>query len=153
MPRNIFSSKKELGDWGEKQVIKRCFCPNCKRYKTLKQLPQNFKCADLICDYCGYLAQIKTSQKKSIEIIPNTIPGAAWSVQKERMDSSIYFPLFLVLLISRRNYAIYYLSKDLQTESMFVKRKPLSENAKRHGWQGFIYKFSEKDKESFVRVY
>jgi hypothetical protein len=30
------------------------------------------------------------------------------------------------------------LPKDLQTEAMFIARKPLSVTAKRAGWQGFM---------------
>lgn len=153
MALNTNISKKALGEWGEKKVIRLCTCPNCKKPGTLKQLPLNFKCADIICDFCGYLAQVKTSSQDSIENIPDRILGAAWSVQKERMDSSIYFPLFLVVFKSVRVFSIFYLSKDLQNEAMFIPRKPLSKNAKRAGWQGFIYLFSDRDKASFVRLY
>jgi type II restriction enzyme len=48
----------------------------------------------VICDFCGYLAQVKT---KALTKIPATLAGAAWIPQKERMDAGIYFPLFLVL--------------------------------------------------------
>ena len=153
MAKNKITSKKELGDWGEKSVISLCICPNCKKQGTLKQLPPNFKCADIICDFCGYLAQVKTSSQDLINQIPDQILGAAWSAQKERMDASIYFPLFLVLFKSVREFSIFYLSKDLQNINMFVPRKPLSEYARRAGWQGFLYKFSDKEKSSFVKLY
>ena len=56
------------------------------------------------------------------------------------MDAGIFFPLFLVLATAnRRKYAIYYLSADLQRMEMFKPRKPLSQTAKRAGWQGFNY--------------
>ena len=58
--------------------------------------------------------------------------------QKERMDAGIYFPLFVVLK-NGRNHSVFYLSSDLQTEEMFIRRKPLSKNAKRAGWQGFYF--------------
>ena len=54
------------------------------------------------------------------------------------MDAGIYFPLFVVLK-NGRNHSVFYLSSDLQTEEMFIKRKPLSKNAKRAGWQGFYF--------------
>ena len=54
------------------------------------------------------------------------------------MDVGIYFPLFVVLK-NGRNHSVFYLSSDLQTEEMFIKRKPLSKNAKRAGWQGFYF--------------
>lgn len=131
------TDKQKLGDWGEKQ-IKKFGCFKCKHQNTLKQLPLNFKCADIICDFCGYLAQVKTKQTKNIDKIPKRILGAAWGPQKERMDSGIYFPLFLILK-NDNNHSIFYLSSDLQTQEMFIKRKKLSDNAKRAGWQGYYF--------------
>ena len=132
------TNKQLLGDFGENLIIKKFNCPKCKRIKTLKKLPQNFKCADIIRDFCGYLAQVKTKTVSDIEKFPSKVLGAAWGPQKERMDAGIYFPLFVVLK-NGRNHSVFYLSSDLQTEEMFIKRKPLSKNAKRAGWQGFYF--------------
>jgi len=52
-----------------------------KKTKTLKQLPNNFKCADLICDFCGHTSQVKTFRSDE-EGLPNSILGAAWQPQK-----------------------------------------------------------------------
>lgn len=146
------TQKQKLGEYGEQLVVQHCRCPSCKRFRTLKRLPTNFKCADVICDFCGYLAQVKTKTVSDISVIPQTILGAAWKPQKERMDSGIYFPLFLVL--STRNqgeYAIYYLPSDLQNQDIFKARKPLSDSARRSGWQGFTYQLSSVE-SSFVRL-
>jgi len=132
------TNKQLLGDFGENLIIKKFNCPKCKRIKSLKKLPPNFKCADIICDFCGYLAQVKTKTVSDIEKFPSKVLGAAWGPQKERMDAGIYFPLFVVLK-NGRNHSVFYLSSDLQTEEMFIKRKPLSKNAKRAGWQGFYF--------------
>jgi len=132
------TNKQLLGDFGENLIIKKFNCPKCKRIKSLKKLPQNFKCADIICDFCGYLAQVKTKTVSDIEKFPSKVLGAAWGPQKERMDAGIYFPLFVVLK-NGRNHSVFYLSSDLQTEEMFIKRRPLSKNAKRAGWQGFYF--------------
>jgi hypothetical protein len=69
--------RHELGKLGEALVVKRCNCARCKRSGTLRRLPPNFKCADVICDFCGYLAQVKTASALSIDLIPATILGAA----------------------------------------------------------------------------
>jgi hypothetical protein len=86
----------------------------------------------------------------NIEVIPNTVLGAAWRPQKERMAAAIYFPLFLVL-VSGRRHSIFYLSADLQNSGMFKARKPLSKRARRAGWRGFIYDLSAVH-GSFVRI-
>ncbi|MBN9457483.1 MAG: hypothetical protein J0I54_12715 [Bosea sp.] len=138
------TARQVLGKFGEDQVVRQCACPRCKRPpKTLVRLPANFKCADVICDFCGYLGQIKASVVSDINAPPKSILGAAWEPQKQRMDAGIYFPLFLVLADKGMvSHAIYYLAADLQRPDMFLPRKPLSENARRAGWQGFIYDLS-----------
>jgi hypothetical protein len=134
------TAKHILGQLGELLVAKTCACPRCKRSGTLKRLPTNFKCADIICDFCGYLAQVKTMSSSDVSAPPRLVIGAAWRVQKERMDSGIYFPLFVVKVDGRRR-SVFYLPADLQSRHLFRKRKPLSKLARRAGWQGFMYDF------------
>ena len=132
------------GEIGERLVAKLCACPKCKRVRTLKRLPTNFKCADLICDFCGFLAQVKACKLDDPESPPDTILGAAWAPQKQRMDSSIYFPLYVVAFAKHgRKRAIYYLSADLQEPEIFQPRSPLAAGARRAGWQGFIYRLTD----------
>ncbi len=146
------TTRQQLGAFGEQLVCARSSCPRCKRPKTLKRLPTNFKCAEVICDFCGYLAQVKTVTTNAIETVPNTVLGAAWSVQEDRMNNGIYYPLFLVLVAGPKQFACYYLAADLQSPDMFSPRKPLSATARRSGWQGFMYILTEK-KQAFVRLF
>lgn len=147
------TTKQQLGDFGEISVAKHCPCPKCKRSRTLKRLPPNFKCADLVCDFCGYLAQVKATTVSDDLTLPKKILGAAWGPQKDRMDAGIYFPLFVVLKAKTTNdFAILYLSADLQAPNLFQVRKPLGPNAKRAGWQGFYYNI-ETASQSLVLVY
>jgi len=146
------TAKQDLGRLGEELVVKHCPCPRCKRDRTLKRLPSNFKCADIICDFCGYLAQVKAQTTKNAGSLPRTVLGAAWSVQNERMAAGIYFPLFLVLVQTPRLFAIHYLSADLQPREMFVPRKALSAEARRAGWQGFMYDLSHVSPGAIVRI-
>ena len=145
------TNKQLLGERGEILVTKKCPCPKCKSEKSLKRLPANFKCADIVCDFCGYLAQVKSKNVKDINKLPDQILGAAWSVQKERMDSGIYFPLYIVL-VNEKKYSIFYLPVDYQEKEIFVKRKPLSSTAKRAFWQGFYYDLSKIDKQTIKRI-
>ena len=144
------TDKQKLGILGEDLVAKNLICQKCKKKKTLKKLPLNFKCADLICDFCGFLAQVKSSNVRDVNKLPNSVLGAAWKPQQERMDAGIYFPLYLVL-VNGKNYSVFYLAADLQSKDMFIPRKPLSASAKRAGWQGFMYNIS-KIKNHFVRL-
>ena len=132
--------KQEIGELGERLVAQHCSCPKCKQRRTLKRLTTNFKCADIICDFCGYLAQVKASTSKDGKTPPKRLLGAAWGPQRQRMDAGIYFPLFLVLVTPKQDrFSIHYLSADLQEEELFTARTPLRETAKRAGWQGFHY--------------
>jgi len=131
---------QSLGDKGERLVCRKTDCPRCKPGKaTLRQLPPNFKCADVICDFCGFLGQVKTFTTTDVDILKQRILGAAWGPQKERIDAGIYYPLYLVgMLPNGRRSAVWYLPVDLQSREMFVPRKPLSNTARRAGWQGYM---------------
>ena len=67
------TDKQKLGVLGENLVSKNLVCQKCKKKRTLKKLPINFKCADLICDFCGFLAQVKSSNVKDINKLTNSI--------------------------------------------------------------------------------
>lgn len=135
------TTKQSLGDRGEVAVAKLVGCPGCKSAGgRFRVLPPNFKCADVICDFCGYLAQVKTKAVVGALPVncPNVILGAAWGPQKERMDAGIYFSLYVVLESETDGTGIWFLPRDLQTADVFKPRKPLSATAKRAGWQGFV---------------
>lgn len=134
------TAKQQLGALGERLVVQHCACPRCKRPRTLVPLPPNFKCADVICDFCGYLGQVKASTSSDGRTPPRLLLGAAWGPQQARMAAGIYFPLFLVLVARELGrFSIHYLPADLQTPELFLPRAPLSETARRAGWQGFYY--------------
>lgn len=134
MPR---TSHQALGDYGE-VVVARLPCPKCKRERTLRRLPVNFRCADVICDFCGYLAQVKATERADVDTLPRSLMGAAWGPQNERMAAGIYFPLFIVVANADRSAcAVYYLPADLQQPEMFQPRQPLSATARRAGWTGY----------------
>ncbi len=148
---NMATAKQELGAWGEMLVAKTFACPRCKTIHSLRRLPPNFKCADVICDFCGYLAQVKTASVKDVTKVPNMVLGAAWGPQKKRMKAGIYFPLFIVLR-SKTKKAVFYLPTEFQNPDMFKKRKPLSQNARRAGWQGFMYDIASLVNGALVKI-
>lgn len=148
------TDKQLTGTLGEKLVAKYCSCPRCKRAKTLRPLIQNFECADVICNFCGFLAQVKTTHVKDVHVLPRTLTGAAWGPYSKRMEAGIYFSLYIVLLekSNPKNYTIHFLPAELQEPEMFVSRNPLSETAKRKGWQGFNYDLRKVKPGSIVRI-
>ena len=85
---------QRLGELGEKAVVKFCSCPECEE-GDLKVLPRNFQCADIICDFCGFLAQVKTKRIKKIDEKIARLLGAAWKPFKKRLDAKIIFHCIL----------------------------------------------------------
>lgn len=81
---------------------------------------------------------MKSVSVKDMSLLPKQNPGADWGPKKERMLAGIYFPLYIVAKDLSAKVGVYYLPKDLQTEKMFISRKPLSVTAKWAGWQGFM---------------
>lgn len=136
------TKRQDLGDFGEELVRKTMRCPKCKRKNTYRRLPENFKCADIICDFCGFVAQVKTARRRDPEIIGSMYLGGAWSPQKARMDAGIYTTLYFVNVPqddepSAARCFIFFLPAEAQEPEMFVPREPLGPHARRAGWQGF----------------
>lgn len=134
------TEKQAFGAAGERLVREHTDCPGCKSDgRTFRILPSNFKCADLVCDFCGYLVQVKSKRINGSlpDEVKGKILGAAWGPQRDRMSAGIYFSLYIVLVNEFGLASIYFLPRDLQTPAMFQPRKPLGAKAKRAGWQGF----------------
>lgn len=143
---------QNIGDKGEKFIIKKMSCLKCKREGTLKQLPTNFKCVDLICDFCGHTSQVKTFTNDKPGL-PKLIQGAAWKPQKERMDAGVYHSIWVVRADKNcKCCEAWLISSEVQDPNMFIKRKKLSETAKRAGWQGYNIDV-ESYKDCFIKMY
>lgn len=141
------TKKQRLGQTAEAIVASTCSCPKCKHASTLRRPLPNLKCADVICDFCGYLAPVKAVTTSRIDLPPDTILGAARRPQKARLDSGIYFPVFVVLMGSTRHYSDFFLPADLHSADMFVPRSPLSPTDRWAGWQGVLYNLRWKTQQ------
>src|SRR5256885_9351634 len=91
------TARQQLGDKDERAVGEHIPCPRCNRPRHPARLPPNFQCADLICKFCGYLAQVKTTTLAEGQTeLPDRILGAAWGPQHEQIVAGIYHGLFIV---------------------------------------------------------
>src|SRR3989344_188355 len=79
-------NNKEIGQKGEKIVVVKIPCPNCK--KKLMQLPNNYPLYDVQCTGCLFRAQIKTISKKP----SNTFLGAGWDIMQKVLKSGYMIP-------------------------------------------------------------
>lgn len=137
------TKNQQLGAKGEQAVKQKVPCPRCGRPRHLTPLQANFPCADLICRFCGFLAQVKSyTLKGSSEDLPPRILGAGWEVQHDQIMAGIYHGLYLVgYASSGRLVRIDYVPAHIlqAAPDVFEPRKPLRETAKRAGWIGFNY--------------
>jgi hypothetical protein len=151
----VATAHQRLGDKGEAAVAKHVPCPRCNKPRHLARLQRNFQCADLICKFCGYLAQVKAVTLAG-EDLPDRILGAAWGPQHEQIIAGIYHGLFLVgFSKAGRLVRIDYIPAHIleTTPEIFEPRKPLGPTAKRAGWQGFIYNLAMLPPIGRQRVY
>ncbi|HEY5193631.1 MAG TPA: DpnI domain-containing protein [Solirubrobacteraceae bacterium] len=139
-------------------VCKHVGCPRCNRVRHFKQLPVNFECADIICKFCGFLAQVKTARlSDGTTDFPDRIMGAAWGPQQARILAGIYHGLYLVgyqqdgKTLVRIDFVPPHIIET--TPSVFEPRKPLSNTAKRAGWRGYLLNISALPKIGMCRVY
>jgi hypothetical protein len=159
------TERQQLGDLGQRVVCRYCKCPKCKKGK-LKQLIGSFKCADVICDFCGFVAQVKAITVKSPNNRVLQLRGGAWGVQEEKIKAGIYHPLYIVKAIRGKPklgkpgklgkpvaVAIEYIAADFLTPEMYVSRTPLGPEARRAGWQGFVYDLRKLDEHVVVQVW
>ncbi len=140
------AEKQALGERGEKAVYERVPCPRCNRARHLARLPTNFQCADLICKFCGFLAQVKSySLAKGENRLPDRIPGAAWGPQHDQIVAGIYHGLYLAGFAGAKLVRIDYIPAHIVqgAPEVFEPKKPLSAKAKRAGWQGFNYNLTK----------
>lgn len=147
--------KQEIGRKGELAVRDHVPCPRCNRARHLTPLPANFQRADLICKFCGFLAQVKATTMSGTDI-PKLVLGAAWGPQHDQIIAGIYQPLFVVgFSAAGKLVRIDYVPAHIlsATPRVFEPRKPLSSTAKRAGWVGFNYNLAAVPEIGIRQVY
>lgn len=132
-------SKKEIGAFGEKEIVKLVPCPNCS--KRLMELPKNYPLFDVQCTGCSFRAQVKTNQSKP----KSTILGAGWQIMSKVLKSGfITPPLFLNFKWTEKNVK----RQEIRFYPFVPKRNlsnyRLSKGARRANYEMFLYTGLEK---------
>ncbi len=115
-------------DW----VLNNSYCPCCGEIPLL-EFENNRPVADFICNKCSEEFELKSKNGK----LSNTITDGAYSTMIERINSENN-PNFFFLTYTK-NWTVndfLIIPKQFFTPEIIIKRKPLSENAKRAGWIG-----------------
>ncbi|WP_407384634.1 DpnI domain-containing protein [Ruminococcus sp.] len=134
----------------ETWVTNHVFCPCCGN-AHIKELKNNMPVADMKCDNCKEIFELKSQKGK----IGKIIPDGAYHTMMQRISSITNPDLFIL------QYTPDYLVTDLTLIPKFFfvpgiikKRKPLGPNARRAGWVGcnIMYdKIPEQGKIPIIR--
>jgi len=128
-----YSSKSQIARvLTENWVKENSYCPCCGEI-PLNEFKNNKPVADFYCTRCNEEFELKSKNGKFSKIIND----GAYSTMIERVNSSKN-PNFFFLTYSNNwlveNFLI--VPKQFFTSEIIIKRKPLSDKAKRAGWIG-----------------
>jgi type II restriction enzyme len=130
---NAYSSNSQIARiLTENWVKKNSYCPNCGEL-PLNEYQNNRPVADFYCKNCKEEFELKSKNGR----FSNIINDGAYSTMIERINSNKN-PNFFFLTYTKEytvnNFLI--IPKHFFTTEIIIKRKPLSETARRSGWTG-----------------
>lgn len=132
----------------ETWVGKNMFCPICGNLHISK-LDNNMPVADLQCENCGEIYELKSKQGK----IGNKINDGAYATMLERINSSSNPDLFVMSY--SKDYQVtdlILIPKFFFVQSIIEKRKPLAHTARRAGWVGCNIVFGDVPTQGKIKI-
>lgn len=123
-------NNKVCGDAGEKEIVEKVSCPNCKN--KLMSLPKNYPLVDVQCTACHFRAQIKTVNSKPKDFSF----GAGWDIMNKVLKSGYMVPptFFNFKWGGHQEIRLYPFIPRLN-----LRNYKLSETAKRANYKMFHY--------------
>lgn len=125
---NTQIARRLTEDW----VLNNSYCPSCGEI-SLNEFENNRPVADFYCKKCNEEFELKSKRGK----LSSTITDGAYNTMIERINSNNnpnFFFLTYTKELKVNDFLI--IPKQFFTPEIIIKRKPLSENAKRAGWIG-----------------
>lgn len=122
----------------ESWVSSNVFCPCCGR-ERIHELKNNMPVADMQCDRCGEIFELKSKNGH----IGNKIVDGAYNTMIQRINSATNPELFILqYTVDYRVTDLTLIPKFFFVPNIIEKRKPLSQSARRAGWTGcnILYK-------------
>ena len=137
--RNYTSNSQKIRVLSESWTEKNVFCPNCGN--KIKNLENNKKVSDFLCENCLENYEQKASQKK----FQGKVISSEYNTIIKRLSSKdkphFFFLHYLVEDYNVNNFFV--VPKYFFIPEIIEKRKALSENARRKGWVGSYILFSK----------
>lgn len=142
------SSSQKIRVMSETWVSDNIYCPACGHLR-LTHLPNNMPVADLQCDSCGEMYELKSKNGK----IGKKIADGAYATMIDRITSTKNPDLFVMEYSDDyqiRNLIL--IPKFFFIPSIIEKRKPLKPDARRAGWTGCNILYSEIPEQGKIAV-
>ena len=142
------SNSQKIRVMSENWVGRNIFCPICGN-PHICNLNNNMPVADLQCDNCGEIYELKSKKGK----VGNKINDGAYSTMLERINSSSNPDLFIMSYSSDYQVTdLLLVPKFFFVESIIEKRKPLSSSARRAGWVGCNIVFGNVPVQGIIKI-
>ncbi len=148
LAENYKSNSQKIRVMSENWVSRNIFCPICGN-PHISNLDNNMPVADLQCDNCGEIYELKSKKGK----FGNKISDGAYSTMLERINSSSNPDLFIMSYSSDYQVTdLLLVPKFFFVESIIEKRKPLASTAKRAGWVGCNILFRDIPMQGRIKI-
>ena len=148
LAKNYKSNSQKIRVMSESWVAHNIFCPICGN-PHISNLSNNMPVADLSCDYCGEIFELKSK----CGIIGNKIADGAYSTMIKRITGSDNPDLFVMQYSTDLQVVdLTLIPKFFFTPEIIEKRKPLSATAKRAGWIGCNILYSGIPKQGKITI-
>lgn len=142
------SNSQKIRVMSENWVGRNIFCPICGS-PHICNLDNNMPVADLQCDNCGEIFELKSKQGK----VGNKINDGAYSTMLDRINSSSNPDLFIMSYSNDYQVTnLMLVPKFFFVESIIEKRKPLSPTARRAGWVGCNIVFGDVPIQGRIKI-
>ena len=154
VPSKWKSNSRIYGEACEYWLSDNIRCPECKLGKMIK-LTANIPVVDHACDSCGATFQVKAKNGKIVKKDGSAnIVGAEYKTTLSSLRSHDGRPWAMILISYCRKSnvvkEVFYVPSSNIRESNIIPRKPLSQSARRAGWQGCNIVFERSDIQSVL---
>ena len=148
LAKNYKSNSQKIRVMSENWVARNIFCPICGN-PHISNLDNNMPVADLSCDCCGEIFELKSKCGN----IGKKIVDGAYSTMIKRI-TSLYNPDLFVMQYSTDLQVVNLtlVPKFFFVPSIIEKRKPLATTAKRAGWVGCNILYSDIPKQGKITI-
>lgn len=129
---NYHSNTQKIRTMSENWVVDNVYCVRCGN--KLKHFENNKPVGDMYCEKCSEEFELKSNKAR----LGEQIVDGAYATMIEKIDNGD-IPNFFYLNYSLPDYKVNNLiviPKHFFTKDIIIKRKPLSQNARRAGWVG-----------------